>query len=80
MRFKYDKGGPYPLVVKLDKGKHKWCACGMTKKVPFCDGTCKGAKPVRFELKKKGKVELCNCGLTKNPPYCDGSHKKLKKK
>lgn len=80
-RFENDKGGPYPMKVKLAAGKYKWCACGKTKNVPFCDGTCKGAKPVRFELKKKTTVKLCDCGLTKTPPYCDGSsHKKLKKR
>jgi CDGSH-type Zn-finger protein len=74
------KGAKYPLKVKLAAGKYKWCSCGMTRKVPWCDGTCKGGKPVRFELKKKATVKICNCGLTKTPPYCDGSHKKLKKK
>jgi hypothetical protein len=30
VRFEHDKGGPYPLEVKLSEGKHKWCACGKT--------------------------------------------------
>ncbi len=80
-RFRNEKTGKYPLKVELGPGKYKWCACGYTKKVPWCDGTCKGAKPVRFEIKKKAKVKICNCGLTKTPPYCDGkAHKKLEKK
>ena len=75
------KSADYPLRVELKPGKYKWCGCGKTKKVPWCDGTCKGGKPVRFELKKKAKVRLCNCGLTKTPPYCDGkSHGQLRKK
>jgi len=79
--FRYaKKGTSYPLKAKLAAGKYKWCTCGQTKMVPWCDGTCKGDKPVRFELKKKAKVEICNCGLTKTPPFCDGSHKKLKKR
>ncbi len=79
-RFKHDKGkAGYPLEVKLDAGRYKWCGCGNTKKVPFCDGNCKGGKPVKFEVKKKGTFEICNCGLTKKPPFCDGSHKKLEK-
>ena len=79
-RFKHGKSKSYPLEVKLDKGSYKWCGCGKTKKVPFCDGTCKGGKPVKFKLDKKATVKLCNCGLTKTPPYCDGkSHKKLQK-
>ena len=50
------------------------------QKVPWCDGTCKGAKPVKFKIAVKRTVKICNCGLTKKPPYCDGSCKKLKKK
>jgi CDGSH-type Zn-finger protein len=80
MRFRHDRGKGHPLVVKLKPGKYKWCACGRTKDVPFCDGTCKNAKAVKFGIEKKSTVELCDCGLTKKPPYCDGSHKKLKKK
>ena len=74
------KSAEHPLVVKLDAGKYKWCGCGKTKKVPWCDGTCKGGKPVRFVLKKKTAVEVCNCGLTKTPPYCDGSHVSCRKR
>ncbi len=78
--FKHAPRKGYPLVVKLDKGRYKWCGCGKTDEVPWCDGTCKGGKPVKFEVKKKDVFEICNCGLTKAPPYCDGSHKKLEKK
>ncbi len=77
MRFEHDKGGPYPLEVKLGEGKHKWCACGRTKKVPFCDGTCDPVKPVKFYLEKKATVRLCSCGLTSTPPFCDGAHVEL---
>jgi len=81
MRFKHATTSSYPLKVELGKGRYKWCACGKTKKVPFCDGTCKGAKPLKFEIKKKRTVALCNCGLSTTPPYCDGkAHKKLEKK
>lgn len=80
MKFEHaKKSAHFPLEVKLKPGKYKWCACGHTKDVPWCDGTCKGGKPVKFEIEKKQTVEICNCGLTKKPPLCDGSHKKLKK-
>jgi CDGSH-type Zn-finger protein len=81
MRFEHakKKDAHFPLEITLKSGKYKWCACGHTKDVPWCDGTCKGAKPVKFEIEKKQTVEICNCGLTKKPPFCDGSHKKLKK-
>ena len=74
------KSTPRPLEVKLDAGKHKWCGCGRTKKVPWCDGSCKGGKPVRFVLKKRAKVEVCTCGRTKTPPYCDHSQKACARK
>jgi CDGSH iron-sulfur domain-containing protein 3 len=70
----------FPLKVKLKPGTYKWCGCGKTDDVPWCDGTCKGGKPVRFKIEKKQTVSICNCGLTKKPPFCDGAHKKLKKK
>jgi CDGSH-type Zn-finger protein len=82
MKFEHAKAkdGHFPLKVKLKPGHYKWCACGKTRDVPWCDGTCKGAKPVKFEIEKKEAVEICDCGLTKKPPFCDGSsHKKLKK-
>jgi CDGSH-type Zn-finger protein len=74
--YKHGKGVPVPLTKELRAGKYKWCGCGNTKKVPFCDGNCKGGKPVRFEIEKKSTVVLCTCGATKHPPFCDGSHEK----
>ena len=74
------KGTKQPLEVRLGPGTYKWCGCGKTKKVPWCDGTCKGGKPVRFQLKKKAEVAICSCGSTKTPPFCDGSHASCKPK
>jgi CDGSH-type Zn-finger protein len=68
----------HPLEVALKPGHYKWCGCGKTKDVPWCDGTCKGGKPVKFTIDKKSTVQICNCGKTKKPPFCDGAHKKLK--
>jgi len=81
VRFDHAKGSrKHPLKVSLKPGTYKWCGCGKTKDVPWCDGTCKGGKPVRFKIEKKRAVEICNCGLTKKPPFCDGTHKKPKAK
>jgi CDGSH iron-sulfur domain-containing protein 3 len=80
MKFEHMKDKSHPLKIELKHGSYKWCGCGKTKKVPFCDGTCKGGKAVRFKITEKRKVRICNCGLTKTPPFCDGSCKKLKKK
>lgn len=32
--------GNGPIDVELKKGKsYAWCACGLSKKQPFCDGS-----------------------------------------
>ena len=28
-----------PYAVELEAGDHYWCACGLSKKQPFCDGS-----------------------------------------
>ncbi|CAI5679011.1 CDGSH iron-sulfur domain-containing protein 3, mitochondrial [Oreochromis niloticus] len=71
-----------PYRVKLSAGKHyAWCACGHSKKQPFCDGThtkkAPSISPFRFTPEKDRTVLLCACKQTKNAPYCDGSHLKV---
>ena len=35
-------GGRQPIPVKVEAGKsYWWCACGRSKKQPFCDGSHK---------------------------------------
>ena len=80
MKFEHLKDKHHPLKIELKPGSYKWCGCGKTKKTPWCDGTCKGGKPVRFKIAEKKTVKICNCGRTSKPPFCDGSCKKLKKK
>jgi CDGSH-type Zn-finger protein len=75
MEFEHGKAKSHPLEAKLKPGKYKWCACGKTKDVPWCDGTCKGGKPVKFKIAEKGVYEVCDCGKTKKPPFCDHSQK-----
>ncbi|CAL1602238.1 unnamed protein product [Knipowitschia caucasica] len=75
-------GGRAPFRVKLKSGKrYAWCACGHSKKQPFCDGTHRAKapsiEPLRFTPEKDRTVLLCACKQTKNGPYCDGSHFKL---
>lgn len=72
------RAGDAPLAIELEAGKtYYWCACGLSKKQPFCDGSHKGSgmTPTAFTAEKTGKAYLCACKQTKNPPYCDGSHK-----
>jgi CDGSH-type Zn-finger protein len=69
-----------PFAVELESGKkYAWCACGLSKKQPYCDGSHKTTdiRPLVFEVTEKKTVHLCQCKHTKNPPYCDGSHKSL---
>uniref|UniRef100_A0A3P8WFH1 CDGSH iron sulfur domain 3 n=1 Tax=Cynoglossus semilaevis TaxID=244447 RepID=A0A3P8WFH1_CYNSE len=68
-----------PCRVKLSAGKrYAWCACGHSKKQPFCDGAHKSKAPnippLRFTADKDRTVFLCACKQTKNAPYCDNSH------
>jgi CDGSH-type Zn-finger protein len=69
-----------PYAVDVEKGKtYYWCACGLSKKQPFCDGAHKGTsfKPVAFAAEETKQVFFCGCKRTKNPPLCDGSHTKI---
>lgn len=69
-----------PYAVNVEKGKtYYWCACGLSKKQPFCDGSHKGTsfKPVAFTAEETKQVFFCGCKRTKNPPLCDGSHTKI---
>ena len=68
-----------PAVLELAAGTHAWCACGESKKQPFCDGSHKTTsfRPLVFTLTEAKKVALCQCKHTANAPYCDGAHKSL---
>lgn len=68
-----------PYAVELEAGDHYWCACGLSKKQPFCDGSHKGTDftPVKLTLDQKEVKHLCGCKATKNAPFCDGAHYKL---
>uniref|UniRef100_A0A8C5D6P7 Iron-binding zinc finger CDGSH type domain-containing protein n=1 Tax=Gouania willdenowi TaxID=441366 RepID=A0A8C5D6P7_GOUWI len=71
-----------PCRVKVSAGRrYAWCACGHSKKQPFCDGAHKASapdiSPLRFTPDKDQTVLLCACKQTKNAPYCDGSHFKV---
>ncbi len=68
-----------PYGVELAVGDYSWCACGLSKKQPFCDGSHKTTefKPLKFSIAQAEKKWLCGCKQTKNPPFCDGTHKSL---
>ncbi len=69
---------PYPMEVEAGK-TYFWCACGLSQKQPYCDGSHKttGFTPLKFTAEATKKVWLCGCKQSANKPFCDGSHKGL---
>jgi CDGSH-type Zn-finger protein len=68
------------VKVTLEAGKdYWWCACGMSKNQPFCDGTHKGGSfsPMKYTPEKAGDYWLCACKHSAKKPLCDGTHKTL---
>lgn len=70
--------GPYQVDLKEGK-TYFWCACGRSKKQPFCDGSHQGTglEPLRFIAENSGVFNLCGCKTTDDRPFCDGSHSLL---
>jgi CDGSH-type Zn-finger protein len=68
---------PFPTAVEAGKD-YWWCACGLSKKQPFCDGSHKGGPftPVKYSATESKTVYFCGCKASGNPPLCDGTHKK----
>lgn len=68
-----------PYLLDLKPGTYWWCACGLSKNQPFCDGSHKTTSftPVKFELTEAKQVALCGCKHSANKPFCDGTHKTL---
>lgn len=69
-----------PAAVEVEAGKsYWWCACGKSKRQPFCDGSHKGSEfsPVEYKAEKSGTVWFCACKQTGRVPLCDGTHNKL---
>lgn len=69
-----------PYLVEVQKGKtYLWCACGLSKKQPFCDNSHKATefKPVKWVADQSGEKLFCACKHTKEQPFCDGTHNQL---
>lgn len=68
-----------PYVMNVKPGKYAWCACGLSNKQPFCDGSHKGTEfnPLITEITEEKTVAFCGCKRTSKPPFCDGTHKNL---
>ena len=70
---------PFPYFIEVEAGKsYKWCACGLSKSQPFCDGSHRGTdfEPVIFTSDTSRKVRFCGCKKSKRGPECDGNHNK----
>ena len=68
-----------PYLKDEKPGKRAWCACGLSKNQPYCDGSHAGTGlgPMIVEIKEEKKVSWCGCKQSGNKPYCDGSHSRL---
>ena len=69
-----------PVRVEVEEGRNYfWCACGRSRKQPFCDGSHKdtGFSPVKWTADASGARFFCACKQTGVQPFCDGSHKAL---
>jgi CDGSH-type Zn-finger protein/mannose-6-phosphate isomerase-like protein (cupin superfamily) len=76
-----------PVVARLKGCCHEvqagrrylWCACGLSKTQPFCDGSHQGTGhlPLPWRAAASEAVIFCGCKRTCTPPFCDGSHNNL---
>lgn len=72
------KRGPFPVEVEAGKS-YFWCACGLSAKQPFCDGSHKGTafQPQKWVAEETKRVFFCGCKASQTQPLCDGSHNRL---
>ncbi len=69
-----------PFLVELKAGRrYAWCACGRSRRQPFCDSSHAGSgfEPTSFIADADRQVLLCGCKRTGRAPFCDGSHNAL---
>ena len=69
-----------PYAVDVEAGrKYFWCACGLSRKQPFCDGSHKGTglNPISYEAAASETKYFCGCKHTRKQPFCDGTHNAL---
>ncbi len=69
-----------PIVLDETAGKKAYCMCGLSEKLPYCDGAHSregvDIAPFVIELSEDGKKVVCQCHRSANLPWCDGSHSK----
>jgi CDGSH-type Zn-finger protein len=68
-----------PFATAVETGKdYWWCACGLSKNQPFCDGSHKGGPftPMKYSATESKTVYFCGCKASGKKPLCDGTHNK----
>lgn len=70
--------GDGPMVVEETPGKKAYCMCGVSEKLPYCDGAharnAVNVGPIVVELEHAGKKAVCQCHRSAALPWCDGAH------
>lgn len=73
--------GTQPIVVEETPGKKAYCQCGLSARLPYCDGAHSrektGLQPLVVELTDPCKKAICQCHQSGILPWCDGTHKRL---
>lgn len=69
----------FPYVSELEPGSYWWCACGLSSKQPFCNGSHKvtDIEPILAKIDEKKTVAWCGCKRSNNKPFCDGTHRNI---
>ena len=72
------KHGTGPMVIDETPGKKAYCQCGLSEKLPYCDGAHSregtGLAPIVCEVAEACKKAVCQCHRSGDLPWCDGSH------
>jgi CDGSH-type Zn-finger protein len=75
------KHGTKPMVIDETPGKKAYCQCGLSAKLPYCDGEHSragtGIAPLVVEIDEASKKAICQCHKSENLPWCDGTHSRL---
>lgn len=69
-----------PFAIAVETGQdYWWCACGLSKSQPFCDGSHQGSgiTPKKYTASSNKIVFFCGCKKSRDGILCDGSHKNI---
>jgi CDGSH-type Zn-finger protein/mannose-6-phosphate isomerase-like protein (cupin superfamily) len=70
-----------PFYREMKAGQRAlWCACGLSKRQPFCDGRSHvgtGFEPIQYRAEQDEEILFCGCKQSGTPPFCDGTHSNL---